>query len=105
MSIIETLRSTHEVKEKRVGSDWEHSNHEQKYKESTSSASVLSDIAYPNDNKDFLRLTNLKEHVLLKKALLIFSPVILFGVLAMFFPSVYSVFPVQESEICMCSFF
>ena len=105
VSIIETLRSTHEVKEKRHNSDWEHSNHEQKYKESVSSASMLSDIAYPNEAKDFLRLSNLKEHVLVKKALVLFSPVILFGILAMFFPSVYSVFPVQESEICMCSFF
>lgn len=51
-------------------------------------------------------MNDLKEKkILLKGIIYFFIPVCLFGILAMFFPIVYAIFPVQESEICVCSFF
>jgi hypothetical protein len=51
-------------------------------------------------------MDSLKEKIILRKGLLFyFLPFGLIGVLSMFFPIVYALFPVQESEICVCSFF
>ncbi len=51
-------------------------------------------------------MNELKEKkILLKGIVFVFLPVCLFGILAMFFPIIYALFPVQESEICVCSFF
>ena len=49
---------------------------------------------------------DLKESRMICKGLIFFFlPVILFGGLSMFFPVVYAIFPVQESRMCICSFF
>jgi len=47
----------------------------------------------------------LKEKQILIKGLLIAVPIIVFGLLSMYFPLVYMLFPCQESAICVCSFF
>ena len=79
--------------------------HERKYNDSISSASVYSEIAF-GDKMGFQEMSDLKEQkILAKGALYLFVPVCLFGLLAMYFPSVYIMFPAQESEMCVCSFF
>ena len=50
-------------------------------------------------------MSDLKEsRILLRGILYIFVPIVLFGVLAMFYPVIYTFFPVQESEGCVCNF-
>ena len=80
-------------------------SHELKYKESVSSASVLTELLNPQDNTNFLKLDDMKENKILLRSLYIFIPLLVFGILALFFPIIYAVFPVQESEVCVCSFF
>ena len=58
----------------------------------------------PQDNSNFLKLGDLKEHRILLKSLIVFLPLAFFGLLAIFFPVLYAIFPVQESELCVCSF-
>ena len=65
---------------------------------------MLSELTCPEENPDFLHLQGLKEHRLLLKSLFIFIPLCIFGALSMFFPVIYAMFPVQESETCICSF-
>lgn len=83
--------------------------HEKKYADSISSAGLYSDIAFGVESKShsgFNEMSDLKEsRILLKGLLYFFLPGCIFGVLAMFYPSVYATFPVQESEGCVCSFF
>ncbi len=79
-------------------------NFKKKYDDSISSAGVYSELNFAND--EFQEMNDLKEKkILLKGIIYFFIPVCLFGILAMFFPIVYAIFPVQESEICVCSFF
>ena len=80
-------------------------SHELKYKESVSSASVLTELLNPQDKTNFLKLDDMKENKILLRSLYIFIPLLVFGILALFFPIIYAVFPVQESEVCVCSFF
>ena len=82
-------------------------NHEQKFNESISSATVLSDLTYQGKAYDanYLNLNTLKEKRILLRGAAIFLPVCLFGILAMYFPLVYAIFPVEESMVCACSFF
>ena len=75
-------------------------SHERKFNESISSANVYKNLAF-NDKKSKKDSTDfgyLKETTLLLKGLLYYLlPICFFGVLAMFFPSIYAFFPVQES--------
>ena len=49
---------------------------------------------------------DLREKTLLAKGMCyIFVPVVLFGTASFIFPGVYAAFPVQESAICICSFY
>jgi hypothetical protein len=49
---------------------------------------------------------DLKESRILCKGLMyLFLPVIIFGSVSNFFPIVYSIFPAQQSRMCICSFF
>ena len=51
-------------------------------------------------------MNDLKESRILCKGMLWFmTPFFAFGILAMFFPSMYAFFPLQESETCICSFY
>ena len=50
-------------------------------------------------------MSALKERTILLKGLLFFLlPAMVFGTLSMFFPGVYTIFPVQESSSCICGF-
>ena len=51
-------------------------------------------------------MKDLREKTILCKGLLyFFIPIIIFGTFSVFYPGVYAIFPVQESAICICSFF
>ena len=81
-------------------------NHARKYAESISSASVYSDLAFGGSQKQFQEIGALQEHKILCKGLLyILLPACIFGCLAMFFPSLYVLYPLQESGYCICSFY
>ena len=81
-------------------------NHARKYAESISSASVYSDLAFGGSQKQFQEIGALQEHKILYKGLLyILLPACIFGCLAMFFPSLYVLYPLQESGYCICSFY
>ena len=81
-------------------------NHARKYAESISSASIYSDIAFAENQKKFKEIAGLKEQKILCKGLLmILLPACIFGILAMFFPSIYVLYPLQESGYCICSFY
>ena len=80
-------------------------NHERKYADSISSATVYSDLAF-GGQKQFQEIGGLKEEKILCKGLLfILLPGCIFGLLAMFFPSFYVLYPLQESGYCVCSFY
>ena len=65
----------------------------------------MSDLAY-GDQDQYREMSELKESRIVFKGLICyFIPFCILGVLAMFFPVFYSLFPVQESEICICSFY
>ena len=69
-------------------------NHARKYAESISSASVYSDLAFAGDQEQFQELGRLREQKVLAKGLLyILAPICVFGCLAMFFPSLYVLYP------------
>ena len=70
-----------------------------------SSSVVLTELLVTSDNDNFSRLSELQEDVIIKKSLWIFVPIIIFGAFSMFFPLVYALFPVIESETCVCSFY
>ena len=51
-------------------------------------------------------MSDLKENkILLKGFLLVFVPLVIFGLFSAFFPVMYALFPVQQSEYCLCTFF
>jgi hypothetical protein len=51
-------------------------------------------------------MTSLREEVLIEKGFLYFLlPSIVMGIFGAFFPGIYSIIPVHESDICLCSFF
>ena len=83
-------------------------NHERKYQESISSANHLSDLAFANEQSDkhVQEMADLREsRIICKGMLFIFVPFCIFGTLAMFFPGMYALFPMQESETCICAFY
>ena len=81
-------------------------NHARKYAESISSASVYSDLAFGGNQKQFQEIGGLQERKILCKGLLyILLPGCIIGCLAMFFPSIYVLYPLQESGYCICSFY
>ena len=81
-------------------------NHARKFAESISSASVYSDLAFAGSQKQFQEIGGLKEQKILCKGLLfILLPGCIIGCLAMFFPSFYVLYPLQESGYCVCSFY
>ena len=51
------------------------------------------------------KIRNLTEAKLIKKGLICFFPVLALGVLAMIYPYVYAFLPVDETELCVCSFY
>ena len=67
--------------------------------------SAGSDLTF-DDSKKYDEIGDLKEQKILCKGFgWFFTPFCIMGALAMFFPSMYALFPVQESEFCICSFF
>ena len=51
-------------------------------------------------------MNGLREKTILCKGLIFFFvPIAVFGAFSVFFPGFYALFPVQESAICICSFF
>ena len=57
-------------------------------------------------NHEFHQMNGLKEKTILCKGMTyFFLPIVIFGAFSAFFPSIYALFPVQESAICICSFF
>ena len=46
-----------------------------------------------------------ESRIICKGLAFIFVPFCIFGLLAMFFPGMYALFPMQESETCICSFY
>ena len=51
------------------------------------------------------KIRDLTESKLIKKGMLCFLPICIFGILAIFFPYVYAFLPVDETELCVCSFY
>ena len=58
-----------------------------------------------NSKSSYLHMNELRENsILLNGFLFVFLPLLIVGVLSMFFPMVYVLLPVQESEFCVCSY-
>ena len=51
------------------------------------------------------KIRDLDEAKLIRKGLFCFFPLLAFGVLAIFYPYVYAFLPVDETELCVCSFY
>ena len=51
------------------------------------------------------KIRNLTEAKLIRRGLICFFPVLALGVLAMIYPYVYAFLPVDETELCVCSFY
>lgn len=51
-------------------------------------------------------MTSLREENLIYKGFLYFLlPSCIWGIFGIFFPAIYTIIPVHESDICLCSFF
>ena len=51
------------------------------------------------------QIRDLNEAKLIKKGIFCFFPLLAFGVLAIIYPYVYAFLPVDETELCVCSFY
>lgn len=76
----------------------------------TSSQSEISDVPdsrmETNDVKYIKEMKQLREEVLLKKFFIYFvAPALVFSVLGCYFPYVYAMLAVNESDMCICSYF
>ena len=59
-----------------------------------------------DDTEQMNKIRNLSEgNLFFRGMIFFFLPIIAFGILSMFYPYVYAMMPVHESELCICSFY
>ena len=81
------------------------SAHRRNYQESIETMGTAGSDIFQDDTSQMNKIRDLTESKLIKKGMLCFLPICIFGILAIFFPYVYAFLPVDETELCVCSFY